>query len=55
MDLAIVSHYKNNSARSQMRTPLRSSASKGHAIGKLYNIVYYITRSDKRRRTFEAV
>jgi hypothetical protein len=25
------------------------------SIGKLHNIVYYITRSDKRRRTFEAV
>ena len=25
------------------------------AIGKLHNIVYYITRSDKRRRAFEAV
>jgi hypothetical protein len=24
-------------------------------IGKLHNIVYYITRSDKRRRAFEAV
>jgi hypothetical protein len=25
------------------------------AIGKLHNIVYYITRSDKRRRAFEAI
>jgi hypothetical protein len=25
------------------------------AIGKLHNIVYYITHSDKRRRAFEAV
>jgi hypothetical protein len=25
------------------------------AIGKLHNIVYYVTRSDKRRRIFEAV